>query len=501
MNELPSGWVETRLDDCAVFNPKHPADADRSTEVSFVPMPAVSESTGTVEAQEVRRLSEIWTGYTHFRNGDVIFAKITPCMENGKIAVARDLHNGLACGSTEFHVLRPHDGVLADYLWRYLRQNTFRRDAEQSMTGAVGQRRVPANFLRNTVLPLPPSGEQQRIVAKIDSLTAKSKRAREQLTHASRLVEKYRRAVLKAAFRGELTAKWRKDNPSSKAVDLLPTRARMRAERATRKQKPKGYANAEGVAFPVLPQEWAYRSIQELYEAGWIVDYADGNHGSLYPTKADFSNDGILFITATQITNGRVDFVNASRLRRGKAAELKKGWSRQGDILLTHNATVGGVAIVDEKVEDFLLGTSVTFYRVDQEVICPSFLCFALQSPIFQGQLASTMVQTTRNQVPITTQALLRLPIPMDIAEQQEIALRLGAAFRWINRLGSEATSARKLIDHLDQAVLAKAFRGGLVPQDQNDEPASALLERIRAAGQAAFRPLGGGKKRKATRA
>ena len=91
------------------------------------------------------------------------------------------------------------------------------------------------------------------------------------------------------------------------------------------------------------------------------------------------------------------------------------------------------------------------------------------------------MVQTTRNQVPITTQALLRLPIPTDIREQQEIALRLGAAFRWIDRLASEGASARKLIDHLDQAVLTKAFRGELVPQDPNDEPASVLLERMRA--------------------
>jgi type I restriction enzyme S subunit len=141
--------------------------------------------------------------------------------------------------------------------------------------------------------------------------------------------------------------------------------------------------------------------------------------------------------------------------------------------------------MVDKNIGEFLLGTSVTFYRVDQEVIFPPFLYFALQSPTFQDQLASVMVQTTRNQVPITMQALLKLPIPADIHEQQEISLRLGTAFRWIDRLSSEATSARKLIDYLDQAVLAKAFRGELVPQDPNDEPASVLLERTRAEQQA----------------
>jgi len=193
---------------------------------------------------------------------------------------------------------------------------------------------------------------------------------------------------------------------------------------------------------------------------------------------------GVPFVTAEQIAAGRVDFSNAPRLNRTKAAQLKKGWSMCGDILLTHNATVGRVAMVTDEVEDFLLGTSVTFYRVDPDVICPAFLYFAMRSPVFQDQLASVMAQTTRNQVPITTQALLKLPIP-DIAEQREIAQRLQAAFAWIDRLSVEAANAHKLINRLDQSTLAKAFRGELVAQDPNDEPASVLLEGIRSAQSA----------------
>jgi type I restriction enzyme S subunit len=209
MNGLPEGWVEASLGECAAFNPRHDADVSHNTLVSFVPMPAVSDIEGEITSPTSRSFAEVATGYTHFREGDVIFAKITPCMENGKIAVARALENGIACGSTEFHVLRPQGGISPDYIWRYLRQQSFRDDAEASMTGAVGQRRVPTDYLKNSGIPLPPLPEQRRIVAKIDSLSGKSKRARDHLDHFPRLVEKYKQAVLAAAFRGELTREWR----------------------------------------------------------------------------------------------------------------------------------------------------------------------------------------------------------------------------------------------------------------------------------------------------
>lgn len=89
-------------------------------EVSFVPMAAVEAATGRMDATAVRRFGEVKKGYTIFREGDVLFAKITPCMENGKMAVARGLHNGIGCGSTEFHVLRPQPGVDAHYIYHFV---------------------------------------------------------------------------------------------------------------------------------------------------------------------------------------------------------------------------------------------------------------------------------------------------------------------------------------------------------------------------------------------
>ena len=216
MSELPSGWTMARLGTVCEVNPTEPGPPDRSSAVSFIPMPAVCEHQGVILRHDTRRFADVAKGYTRFREGDVIFAKITPCMENGKSAVARGLHNGIACGSTEFHVLRPGGGVLAEYVWRFLRQESFRIDAQRHMTGAVGQRRVPVKYIKDAVVPIPPLPEQSRIIAKLDRLFANSKRAREELARIPRLVERYKHAILAAAFRGELTTKWREENPISR---------------------------------------------------------------------------------------------------------------------------------------------------------------------------------------------------------------------------------------------------------------------------------------------
>ena len=148
--ELHSGWSAARISEIAEVNPPldTPARADNPT-VSFVPMTAVEAQTGAIDLSRTRRLSEVRRGYRHFRERDVLFAKITPCMENGKMAVVPWLKYGLGFGSTEFHVLQPHREISSEYLYRFVSAAQFRRDAEHHMNGAVGQRRVPTSYLAN----------------------------------------------------------------------------------------------------------------------------------------------------------------------------------------------------------------------------------------------------------------------------------------------------------------------------------------------------------------
>jgi len=132
-------------------------------EVSFVPMSAVNEHTQSIEKMETRELGSVKRGYTYFRNGDVLFAKITPCMENGKVAIARDLKNNLGFGSTEFHVIRPTEKVLSEWIYNIIRHPSFRAIAKTKMTGSAGQKRVPKEFLERYEIPIPPLDEQKRL--------------------------------------------------------------------------------------------------------------------------------------------------------------------------------------------------------------------------------------------------------------------------------------------------------------------------------------------------
>ena len=170
------GWGLVPLGSICVINPKKSQDKRLSEgiEVSFVPMPAVTES-GQIDPSTVKKYEEVKSGFTYFAEEDVLFAKITPCMENGKGAVAKGLCNGIGFGSTEFHVLRPVDGKTNPY-WIYILTvfPQFREDAAANMTGSAGQRRVPASFLETYKVALPPIKLQEQFAAFVEQ-TDKSK--------------------------------------------------------------------------------------------------------------------------------------------------------------------------------------------------------------------------------------------------------------------------------------------------------------------------------------
>jgi len=164
-------WPMVRLEEACLIDPpktevRHlPPD----TEVSFVPMAALEEHTVNIHAPEVRRLGDVLKGYTYFRNGDVLLAKITPCFENGKCVIADNLLNGIGFGTTEFIVIRPKtDKLLPELVYYCVTRPAFVRRGLECMTGSAGQQRVPANCVSEAEIPLPPLDEQERIVAELE---------------------------------------------------------------------------------------------------------------------------------------------------------------------------------------------------------------------------------------------------------------------------------------------------------------------------------------------
>jgi type I restriction enzyme S subunit len=203
--ELPPGWRWVKLGEVCEINPRRPRlDRADDAPTAFVPMSAVDETTGAITDLQIRTYKEVRRGYTYFEEGDVLFAKITPCMENGKAAIARQLPDHLGFGSTEFHVLRPGPTITAEWLWSFVRQERFRKEAKATFRGGVGQQRVPQEFLELHLIPLPPLEEQRRIVAHLDAMQERIGALKAAQEETKARLQNLEQSILGKAFRGEL---------------------------------------------------------------------------------------------------------------------------------------------------------------------------------------------------------------------------------------------------------------------------------------------------------
>jgi type I restriction enzyme S subunit len=168
--------------------------------VAFVPMAQIGED-GSISSTTTRPFLEVCKGYTQFCENDVLLAKITPCMENGKASLVKGLPSKVACGSTEFHVLRPREGTYPRYLFHAVWNQPFRNVAAKNMTGSAGQKRVPRSFLESYRIPLPPLAEQKRIASILDKADA----IRRKLQQSLRLSDDFLRSVFLDMFGDPVT--------------------------------------------------------------------------------------------------------------------------------------------------------------------------------------------------------------------------------------------------------------------------------------------------------
>ena len=224
MTDLPHGWKWSTLGEVCDINPRfHKASLADKQLLTFLPMSAVETETGCADVRESRTMGELrHKSYRGFREGDVLFAKITPSMENGKVAVAQGLIDGWGMGSTEFHVLRPHQDVESWYIAWYVLQKSFRAEARMHMTGTAGQLRVPAEFLKAAPIPLAPIEEQRRIVERIESSINRVKDLERSVESILRKLDDFRRSIIAEGFAGRLVSQNREANPVSALPDSNP---------------------------------------------------------------------------------------------------------------------------------------------------------------------------------------------------------------------------------------------------------------------------------------
>lgn len=216
-----SEWKEVKLEDVCQINPKTEIkDMKDDDIVSFLPMTSVKAECNYYTEENVL-YSKVKKGYTKFKNGDVLFAKITPCMENGKVCIVDNLIQDIGFGSTEFHILRCLNNIIPKYVYYVVIQQCFRKKAKKNMVGAVGQQRVPADFMKNFDILLPSLLEQQQIVAEIEKRFLVADELEKAVNEGLEKADKLKQSILKKAFEGKLVPQDPNDEPASALLDRI----------------------------------------------------------------------------------------------------------------------------------------------------------------------------------------------------------------------------------------------------------------------------------------
>ncbi|MCG4273258.1 restriction endonuclease subunit S [Acetobacter senegalensis] len=428
MSDLPRGWEKVSVTEIVALH-----DSRR------VPLNATqrAEMRGPIPYYGANGLVDHVNDYL-FDGEYVLLAEDGGYFDDPRRGVAYEV-SGKFWVNNHAHILEPLGGIQTRFVRYQLNAMNW-----LPYVGGSTRLKLTQGGLQQALVPVPPLAEQRRIVAKIDSLTGKSRRARDHLDHIPRLVEKYKQAILAAAFRGDLTREWREGR------SLAATRSVLLGE------------VAEG---------FNYGSAAKSAKQGRVPVLRMGN-----------------------IQDGKLDW--ADLVFTDDAAEIAKYRLKNGDVLFNRTnspALVGKTALFTGKREAIYAGYLIKVRCKPQ--LLPAFLTYCLNAP--NGRAYSWEVKTdgvSQSNINAKKLAAFRFDLP-SVQEQEEIVRRIERALSWINRVTVDVTSARKLIDHLDNSVLAKAFRGELVPQDPADEPASALLDRIREERAAAPKAKRGRKK------
>ena len=467
MTQYPHGWSSAPLHEICAINPrvdKNSIDAERS--VSFVPMPAVEAETGKIDVRKTRPFREVRKGYTPFRKGDILFAKITPCMENGKMGIVPDLVSEYGFGSTEFHVLRPCEGIDARFLYHAVSNRAFRHLAEHSMTGAVGQKRVPATVLEQHEIWLPPTNEQRRIADRIETIFNEIDRGVDSLRDAKRAIDLYRQSLLKSAFEGRLTADWRAANANElENSEVLLARVREQQQDSN---------DAAPCDYGGVPGDWLSLSLSSL---GQVTGGLTKNQKrSDLPLKAKYLR--VANVYSNRLELDEIKEIGVTR------DELRKTRLEEGDLLFVEGngsiAQIGRVAVWNDSIPNMTYQNHLIRFRANG-LLTPRFALYFMMSPVGRRRITA-QASSTSGLHTLGISKVEALPVPLcSSAEQAEVVRTLDARLQTAEFLDKEINANLARADALRQSILKKALSGELVPQNPDDEPAQALLARIRA--------------------
>ena len=406
--ELPEGWEWCRLGEICEINPKNKLDDE--LEVAFIPMPFISDGFSNTHTFEVEKWKDIKKGYTHFQNGDIGVAKITPCFENRKSVIFNNLENGVGAGTTELYILRNNKILsLNKYIFWFVKTQGFIDKGTESFTGAVGQQRISREFIENTLIPLPPLTEQHRIVETVEQLFALVDTIE---THKEQLKSDVKQAkiqVLNYAIAGKLTHQDPNDEPAE----------------ALLKRICKTTTTAADTPYEKLPKGWAWCRLGDIGEiigggtpSTSIEEYWNGEVSWITP--ADLSNYSDKYIAQGKRNITQLGLDNSS------AKLIPKG-----SILFSTRAPIGYVVIADRP-----LSTNQGFKSLSLSInMSEEFVYYFLLAEKERIKLLAS--GTTFQELSASAFSKILIPLP-PLAEQHRIVQQIETFFASFDQIEKE---------------------------------------------------------------
>jgi type I restriction enzyme, S subunit len=431
-------------------------------DVSFVPMAAVEALSGGIDVSTARKYGEVKKGYTHFRDGDILFAKVTPCMENGKMAIARKLVNGVGFGSTEFHVLRPRAGVDARYVYYFVSSQTFRKEASGHMTGAVGLRRVPSAYLEEQLIALPGIEKQRKIVAELEKQFSRLDEAVANLQRVKANLKRYKASVLKDAVEGRLVPteaeQARREGRSFETGEQLLQRIlETRRKRWSGRGKYVESDLSMRTGLPDLPAGWTWAPFGVMGKDPFNTVQTGPFGAQLHNT--DFTPYGVPVIAVGNLTGTGFRRDGLYFISQEKADQLARYDVWSGDILFARSgATLGKVCVAPVDVSNWRMTGHILRARLNVEFLRSEIALYALAAlPSVTKQIFGSVRGVTRPGFNTSLLESIWIPIP-PLAEQQRIVAEVDSRVSLLAGVEAQVDANLKRAQSLRQATLSQAF-------------------------------------------
>lgn len=416
IEEVPKHWRSIKLKYLASINPTTSVNISNNLDLEFVPMENVDEKNGRIREYAFRPFDEIKNGYTPFQNDDVIFAKITPCMENGNCAIVQNLSNNIAFGSTEFIVFRSNELITKELLYYILRDKNTRKIFEINMTGSAGQKRVPTPFVANFKIPLPPLDEQKSIANFLDQ---KSKQIDKFIADKQALIslfEEQKKAIINDAVTKGL----------DKTAQLKPSGIEWLGE---------------------IPKNWVIIRLKYIGQAIIGLTYD--------PKEVTDENNGTLVLRSSNVQQGKIVYDDNVYVQTNIPEKLR---TKKNDILICSRngsrALIGKNAKIDNDSEGLTFGAFMTVFRSEFN----DFMFYIFRSALFEFQ-SSSFLTSTVNQLTVGALNSFEVPFP-PLEEQNQIVTYLETELAKIDTLIETAKAEITLIEEYKTSLINEAVTG-----------------------------------------